>query len=59
MTQEQEDMIRLLKLPHRINNPAALFRLCEKAAVELETLLNRPKGGRPKSIGAVALKAHQ
>tara|TARA_R110002126_G_scaffold94687_3_gene223304 strand:- start:29 stop:199 length:171 start_codon:yes stop_codon:yes gene_type:complete len=56
MTQEQEDMIRLLKQPHRINNPAALFRLCEKAAVELETLLNRPKGGRPKSI---ELKAHQ
>jgi hypothetical protein len=49
MNDEIKDIIRQLRQPHRVPNPVALFKICEKAADIIESLSSKPKTGRPKS----------
>jgi len=47
---EIQEIANSLKRAHRINNPIALFKLCDEAAAVLDELVserNKPKRGRP------------
>lgn len=49
LTEEQTELVRLLKNPHRINNNLAMFKTCEKAAALIEEMdrdLDKAKAAR-------------
>lgn len=59
MNDEIKDIIRQLRQPHRVPNPVALFKICEKAADIIESLSEKPevKRGR-KPTEEIATKDH-
>lgn len=49
LTDEQTELVRLLKNPHRINNNLAMYKTCEKAAALIEEMdrdLDKAKAAR-------------
>lgn len=49
LTDEQTELVRLLKNPHRISNNLAMFKTCEKAAALIEEMdrdLDKAKAAR-------------
>ena len=60
MNDEIKDIVRQLRQPHRVPNPLALFKICEKAADIIESLSEKPevKRGR-KPTEETAPKDHQ
>ena len=59
MNDEIKNIIRQLRQPHRVPNPLALFKICEKAADIIESLSEKPevKRGR-KPTEEIATKDH-
>ena len=56
MDDDIKELVRNLTQPHRVPNPLAMYRMCEKAAqiiqdqaAELETLKAQPKAAPRKS----------
>lgn len=51
LTNEQNELIKHLSNPHRVNNPNALFKFCEDAAkliTELDEKLDQSLVKKPK-----------
>jgi hypothetical protein len=49
LTDDQTELVRLLKNPHRISNNLAMFKACEKAAALIEEMdrdLDKAKAAR-------------
>jgi len=49
LTDDQTELVRLLKNPHRISNNLAMYKACEKAAALIEEMdrdLDKAKAAR-------------